>query len=1333
MRLSFIDNDDTANEPIASFTFRKDTLVERWAIEVTGRGIRTPSGWFSKNYSDILNFSYREGEQQGEALFASYAFPFWAFDFATDFLACIEAVGFTSECTTHVEVSTHENTPVNDLMITDSYLMLALCRFFNLKPKALDGTGKYIADRTQSEFGDIIDRLDTGLNQLLWQYPKIKRIALTLYDALGKYVFAHADSSFGVTKTSKEIEEKFKKGNVSVFAERLFARGYQGIARLENCGVNSKLELISADNYTIWISRDSCTEKLAFDDSQRRIFDKGEVPTSTENGVALNLQLMAALRTDIYFIPLWLGISHKSNHAYLIIHGNQGGYLNPSNIMGLIRKAQSLCSQVMQREGALLLNQMRVSQIKSAIGSIMSRNGSHNIGSHVLAALSHNVGTMPDDRVLYQYIQHRMDYIATVTTDFPTWTQPTMFVGELMRDFYSQRHLLDHIAESEGLSAWEFQNPDLSDEETCGQHGKIKLRIRHKRRGASPVEVVNFRKGGEIANMLKEDVALAIPGGVIGNHAFYTILENIIRNAAKHGWSKLSPTDRKEANLEVTIDYEDCKECIEFTIWDNQSDLATDETLLARQKDRIKQPFIDGEGRLRRENWGMAEIKISAGYLAGRAIGEIGGLDQRKEADSQKEDWIVEPCAVRDEIDGKEVLHLGYRFTVEKPRDVVFVLDTAQKEQEELWNLVKERTTEFRASGIVFEPWEEGGKKLTDKTAGKSKFAARYVVLPEFGEAQKIGPWPFRVLTWGKPSACNDLVGQVRLDDIRKILERDGGARSLREEVEKAWLFHLMGKKSLQKDRFAIVVNTEAGESGGGRGLITNADVLRFVFTNGLRTAVETFFETHGGKVSDDTALALWALHALPPPKQPLNVGENDKVVSSIAWELLARLTPLGQEEFRQQCKSRFERSLERLLKRLQGRCPQVLLKRPPNWWEQVKTIQTYLECAYGHPKKEEYGKHRAIFPTWNGCPKNGENLWRQFRGHPHEIAKFVQHLSNVFCEADVFLRKYEERITTLPTGFSTSTRTTGGGAPEDREVCGIKIQSQSIPEESKTEAVFFRHFQPKAENNPSGLIYQEPLSGTQSYFNAIAGMAQDFGGQGDGDVWVAKMAECALLKVCVADERAAKFLRDHPTVRNTYGVENILVLDDKWAEEQLASKEAVPECNPSLASAGNSTPSRDDATGLFQPKEIVNLLRDACGYVRDLRELPPDPPPDGWVRERIEQWQTEGGGLRYTKFREEVVAPNFDILILHQGLIDKWLGETSHLKGHIAVFLGILKLYVKYVVITTGRGTPANIPPRARVLPFPTLESSLFRMYPEKLVLVDTIMNILPVGEESN
>ena len=111
---------------------------------------------------------------------------------------------------------------------------------------------------------------------------------------------------------------------------------------------------------------------------------------------------------------------------------------------------------------------------RMAVGSIMSRNGSHNIGSHVLSALSHNTGIMPDDRVLYQYLQQRMDYTATVTTDFPNWTAPTRFAGNLMKTFFSQRHLLEHISESEGLGAYHFQGRNLADKQTA----KIKLHLR---------------------------------------------------------------------------------------------------------------------------------------------------------------------------------------------------------------------------------------------------------------------------------------------------------------------------------------------------------------------------------------------------------------------------------------------------------------------------------------------------------------------------------------------------------------------------------------------------------------------------------------------------------------------------------------------------------------------------------------------------------------------------------------------------------------------------------------------------------------------------------------
>ena len=121
----------------------------------------------------------------------------------------------------------------------------------------------------------------------------------------------------------------------------------------------------------------------------------------------------------------------------------------------------------------------------------------------------------------------------------------------------------------------------------------------------------------------------------------------------------------------------------------------------------------------------------------------------------------------------------------------------------------------------------------------------------------------------------------------------------------------------------------------------------------------------------------------------------------------------------------------------------------------------------------------------------------------------------------------------------------------------------------------------------------------------------------------------------------------------------------------------------------------------------------------------------NAWALDQASQWAEQWGEKMLKEIRDKNAAL-FDILVLHQGLIDKWLGDASHSKAVVSVFLAVMKKCFKYVVITTGRGTPANIPLGARVLPFPTLESTLFKMYPEKMVLVDTIMNILPVAGQN-
>ena len=91
------------------------------------------------------------------------------------------------------------------------------------------------------------------------------------------------------------------------------------------------------------------------------------------------------------------------------------------------------------------------------------------------------------------------------------------------------------------------------------------------------------------------------------------------------------------------------------------------------------------------------------------------------------------------------------------------------------------------------------------------------------------------------------------------------------------------------------------------------------------------------------------------------------------------------------------------------------------------------------------------------------------------------------------------------------------------------------------------------------------------------------------------------------------------------------------------------------------------------------------------------------------------------------VKLTDFEIVIIHQGVIDKLLPGHED-KKVVEAWLNQMINCLHYVVITTGRGTPANIPDSARVLPYSVIESSILQRYPEKMILVDAVMNILPV-----
>lgn len=216
---------------------------------------------------------------------------------------------------------------------------------------------------------------------------------------------------------------------------------------------------------------------------------------------------------------------------------------------------------------------LRREAIKSAKAAIISRNLSHNLGSHVMFYIkqklesvgkimetgalrelinSHSVDEMKkkiENKIVFgdeiempflvglgrflNYLQERQDFIATVATNYIPYSTVINFkdaiYDELKPEKRYERHksaetkgkkpanlLLDYIAYSEGFT---------SSEDSEG----IELWFGEEFDGSGKPETV--------PQSLRE-FNVAMPGGNMGRQAFFSIMENIIRNTAKHDGSK---------------------------------------------------------------------------------------------------------------------------------------------------------------------------------------------------------------------------------------------------------------------------------------------------------------------------------------------------------------------------------------------------------------------------------------------------------------------------------------------------------------------------------------------------------------------------------------------------------------------------------------------------------------------------------------------------------------------------------------------------------------------------------------------------------------------------
>lgn len=229
------------------------------------------------------------------------------------------------------------------------------------------------------------------------------------------------------------------------------------------------------------------------------------------------------------------------------------------------------------------------------------------------------------------------------------------------------------------------------------------------------------------------DFQVAIPNDVVGTHAFYNILENIIRNTAKHSSGNQNDEvvfhiDFSDIEKKNVVDEDVQKEsekyyCVE--IYDN-IEQANVEALVDNLNKQMNEPIYDKD-RPRSHSLGIVEMEASAAYL--RKLDSVVINDEQYHVVNKKDDGENGKNTFetyKDSYDNpngklnllkafsKDGKHLGYRFFMLRPQEVLVVSDN--KEVKKLHNAQK---------GI----WTMGGEEFRTELKNGMVFNHEFVVI----------------------------------------------------------------------------------------------------------------------------------------------------------------------------------------------------------------------------------------------------------------------------------------------------------------------------------------------------------------------------------------------------------------------------------------------------------------------------------------------------------------------------------------------------------------------------------------------------------------------------
>ncbi|MEW6419329.1 MAG: hypothetical protein AB1480_14655 [Nitrospirota bacterium] len=374
-------------------------------------------------------------------------------------------------------------------------------------------------------------------------------------------------------------------------------------------------------------------------------------------------------------------------------------------------------------------------RMKDAVVAIMGRNMSHNIGSHVLA----NVTQLENDsfnaekaKKLFKFLQQRMDFIAQVSTTTPTWTFDIK-LKEIIDGLNSQIYLKDFIADFRGLKSDDIEII-FENEET------------------------------------DKEKAIAIPIGGIGCHALFSIIENIIRNAARHGMQN----GQNKLKLSITVDDNNWR-FYKITVKDNCGNGSKASDL----NSKLSEFILDDRGQLRAGDWGMKEKKILACYL--RLIAQE-DVDDKYRLFVNNTEISDEPSVIKTlDVNGD----LAYQLFLLKPKKALIVSNREKGDEK------------FRKEGFDFVSVTDFEKMDRKKIIHKFLIIDMdNIIIPSWvckNILNHINKLPFRIFIIG--NITNGLPENV----IRcsSFPEMNGGPDKFYEELWGEWTSKFYGNNKL--------------------------------------------------------------------------------------------------------------------------------------------------------------------------------------------------------------------------------------------------------------------------------------------------------------------------------------------------------------------------------------------------------------------------------------------------------------------------------------------------------------------------------------------------------